>query len=714
MSKWQVAPPLHQHRTPHPRIEFHRVHASCIPQKNTTPPRAEPATLHILWYNQTRKYAGVRDHMGRKKILMDRRNFLKCSTAGAAALVGTTMGAAEELANDAAARNATAPVPSILPRAEVGGAVGSSVPDLDVATCDHPGSDFIVDAFKAVGFEYLCSNPGNSFRSLHESFINYGANKNPEFITCCHEEAAVAMAHGYFKIEGKPLLVCLHGTVGVQHASMAIYDAFCDRVPVVVVLGNFLDAQTRLNLVNWTHSAQDPAALIRDFVKWDDQPVTLQTFAESVMRAYKVAMTPPYMPVALVCDTDLQELPIPNDPSLLVPPVTLSRPPQGDSGSVEEAAKWLVSAENPVIVADRAARTPQGLALMQELAETLQAAVVDRKGRMNFPTRHPLNQTERAVATIDDADVILGLELTDFYGTVNAYRGNVYPRTSPITKPDVRLISINSNDLYLKSNYQDFERYQAENLAMAADAEATLPSLIEAIKKLITAERKQAYQDRGAKLAAAYRQTLQANRDQATYGWDASPISTARLCSEIWDQIRNEDWSLVSNCGFVSRWPLRLWSFDKYHQYIGGEGGYGVGYGAPASVGAALANRKHGRLTVSIQNDGDLMFSPGVLWTAAHHRIPLLIVMHNNRAYHQEVMEVQIMADMHERDITRAGIGTTLVDPPIDYAKLAQSMGVYGSGPISDPKDLAPALREAIAVVKGGEPALVNVLTQPR
>ncbi len=628
-------------------------------------------------------------------------------------MVGTTTGAAEELARDAAARNAAAPVPLILPRAEVGGAGGSPVPGLDIDTCDHPGSDFMVDAFKAVGFEYFCSNPGSSFRSLHESFINYGANKNPEFITCCHEEAAVAMAHGYFKIAAKPLLVGLHSTVGAQHASMAIYDAFCDRVPVVVVLGNYLDAQTRTSLVNWTHSAQDPAALIRDFVKWDDQPVTLQTFAESVMRAYKVAMTPPYMPVALVCDTDLQEFPIPNDPSLHIPPVTLSSPPQGDSGSVEEAARWLVSAENPVIVPDRAARTPQGLALMKELAETLQAAVVDRKGRMNFPTRHPLNQTERAAAVIGEADAILGLELTDFYGTVNSYRGNVYPRTSPITKPGVRLISINSNDLYLRSNYQDFERYQAENLAMAADAEATLPSLIEAIKRLITADRKQAYQDRGAKLAAAYRQTLQANRDQAVYGWDASPISTARLCSEIWDQIRNEDWSLVSSCQFVCQWPLRLWSFDKYHQFIGGAGGYGIGYGAPASVGAALANRKHGRLTVSIQNDGDLMFSPGVLWTAAHHRIPLLFVMHNNRAYHHEVMEVQKMADVHERGITRAYIGTTLVDPPIDYAKLAQSMGMYGSGPISDPKDLAPALREAIAVVKGGEPALVNVLTQP-
>lgn len=652
-----------------------------------------------------------------KKTSVDRRNFLKNATAGAAALAAVPVAAANAVAHPSAApRNAAAPLPPVSRRVETEAAAAAANPDPNMVriTVDHPGSDFMVDAFKAVGFEYLCSNPGNSFRSLHESFINYGANKNPEFITCCHEESAVGMAHGYFKIEGKPLLVCVHGTVGVQHASMAIYDAYCDRVPMVVVLGNFGDAQTRASFVNWTHSAQDPAAMIRDFVKWDDQPATLQDFAESVMRAYRVAMTPPYMPVALVCNTDLQEFPIPNDPSLRIPAVTIDRPPQADSGSVEQAAKWLVAAENPVIVADRAARTPGGLALMIELAEALQAAVVDRNGRMNFPTRHPLNQTENGGAVIGEADVILGLELTDFYGVVNAYYGDVFPRTRSLTKPGVKLISINSNDLYLKSNYQDFERYQAVDLAMAADAEATLPLLIEAVKKLTTADRKRAYQDRGAKLAAAHQRTLAQNRDLAANGWDASPISTARLSAEIWNQVRNEDWSLVSNCQFVSRWPLRLWNFDKYYHYIGGEGGYGVGYGAPASVGAALANRKYGRLTVSIQNDGDLMFAPGVLWTAVHSRIPLLIVMHNNRAYHQEVMEVQRMADVHERGITRAGIGTTLVDPPIDYGKLAQSMGMHGSAPISDPKDLAPALQEAIAVVKSGEPALVNVLTQPR
>jgi acetolactate synthase I/II/III large subunit len=648
-----------------------------------------------------------------KKTSVDRRDFLKNATVGAAALVASPLaGNAKEAPQaqpSAESRNATAPLAPASKNPEA-----ATIANLDIQIVERPGSDFMVDVIKSLGFEYMCANPGNTFRSLHESLINYGGNQSPEFITCCHEESAVAMGHGYAKIEGKPLLVCVHGTVGLQHAAMAIYDAYCDRVPVVVMLGNFADAAARFGFVDWVHSAQDPAAIIREFVKWDDQPVSLAHFAESTVRAYKIALTPPTMPVALVADHELQERPIAEGSDLVVPRLTMTSPPAGDSGAVAEAARLLVAAENPVLVLDRSARTPAGLALTIELAETLQAAVIDRNNRMNFPTRHPLNQTERGGAAIAGADAIAGLELTDFWGTVHRVRGQVYRTGEVVTKPGTKLVSITANDLYMKSNYQEVQRYQPLDLAIAADAEATLPSLIEAVKRQLTDDRKRMFADRGAKLARTHEQAMQQGREAAASGWDASPISTARMSAELWAQLKEEDWSLVSNCQFVNRWPLRLWNFDKHYQYIGAEGGYGVGYGAPASIGAALANRKHGRLTVSIQNDGDMMFAPGVLWTAAHHRIPILIVMHNNRAYHQEVMEVQRMASQHNRGITRGAIGSTLTDPPIDYSKLAASMGVFGQGPVSDPKDLAPAIRRAIEVVKHGEPALIDVLTQPR
>ena len=636
-----------------------------------------------------------------RKFSAGRRKFLK----GAAVAGAATLAAPGETALARPAARATAPLQD--PHAETG-----TPPEVDVLTTDHCGSDFMVDVIKSLDIEYFCANPGSSFRALHESIINYGGNQKPEFITCCHEESSVAMAHAYSKIEGKPIGVMAHGTVGLQHAAMGIYNAYCDRVPIFIVVGNSLDATQRRPGVEWEHSVQDAASIVRDFVKWDDTPISLGHFAESAARAYKIAMTPPMEPVLLVADSDLQERPLSEKDKLRVQKATRTSPPQGDSGAVAEAAKLLVAAQNPVIVADRAARTAAGMKYLMELAETLQAPVLDQGGRMNFPTRHKLNLSGRGRPLIAEADVILGLELTDFWGTVNSYRDQLERTSRRITKPGTKLISITAGDLYIKSNYQDFERYPEIDIAMAADAEATLPALTEAVKRLITPDRKNAFQARGAKLAAAHDAAAEQARKEAAYGWDASPITTARMSAEVWAQIKNEDWSLVSNG--ASGWPQRLWNFDKYYQHIGGSGGAGVGYGAPASVGGALANRKYGRLSVSIQNDGDLMYAPGVLWTASHHRIPLLSVMHNNRAYHQEVMHLQRMGNRHNRGIDHAYIGTTIEDPNIDYAKLAQSMSWYAEGPITDPKDLGPAIKRALAAVKRGEPALVDVVSQPR
>ena len=635
---------------------------------------------------------------------VNRRDFLK-NAAGAAALA-TAPKVAEAQPTPASRRVS---VPPMSPAAEVG-----KPPALEVLTTDRTGSDFMVDVIKSLAIEYICANPGSSFRGLHESVINYGGNKNPEFITCCHEESAVAMGHGYAKIEGKPLAVFAHGTVGIQHAAMAIYNAYCDRVPVYIIAGNIVDATKRINAVEWAHSVQDAAAMVRDYLKWDDLPLSLPHFAESAVRAYKIAMTPPMLPVLLVADGELQENPIPDGVPLRVPKLALAAPPQGDSGAVAEAARLLVAAENPVIIADRAARTPVGLARLIELAETLQAPVIDQTGRMNFPSRHPLNQTQRGRELVCNADVILGLECSDFWGALNSFRDQINRNSLPLTKPGVKLINTTTADLFSKSNYQDFQRFPQVDLDIAADAEATLPSFTDAIRRQLTPDRKRVLQERGAQFAVARQESLQQAREDAAYAWDASPISTARLCAELWAAIRNEDWSLVSVTTFLNRWPQCLWSFDKHHQYIGGSGGYGIGYGAPAAVGAALANRKYGRLSVNIQCDGDLMYAPGILWTAAHHRIPLLSVMHNNRAYHQEVMQVQIMANRHSRGVDRAGIGTTMDDPAIDFAKLAQGLGVHAEGPITDPKDLGSAIRRALDVVKRGEPALIDAHTQGR
>jgi len=650
-----------------------------------------------------------------KKLSVDRRDFLKHAAVTTAAAMIPDRVVAGAQAPSAPPPQGQRPAPAQTAAPAASREVDPSG-HVEVLTTDRPGGDFMVDVIKTLDIEYIASNPGSSFRGLHESIINYGGNRMPEFLTCCHEESSVAMAHGYFKAEGKPMAVLCHGTVGIQHASMAIYNAYCDRVPIYMLAGNTLDATQRRPGVEWSHSVQDGAAMVRDYIKWDDQPVSLPHFAESAVRAYKIAMTPPMMPVLVMVDGGLQEDPIPHEVGsrLRVPRLTVATPPQGDSGAVAEAARLLVNAQNPLIEADRAARTPAGLARLVELAEALQAPVVDQGGRMNFPTRHPLNHTATGRQLVGNADVILGLELTDFWGTVDAVRDQVVRTSRSLVKPGTKLVSITALDLFTKGNYQDFQRYPEVDVAMAADAEATLPALIEACKRLITADRKRAFGERGSRLAEASAAALERARTEATYAWNATPISTARLTAELWAQIKHEDWALVSESGNSSSWAKRLWSFDKYYQFLGDSGGAGVGYGAPAAVGAALANKKHGRLSVNIQGDGDFLYAPGVWWTAAHHRIPLLTVMHNNRAYHQEVMHLQRMGNRHNRGVTNAHIGTTIDNPNVDFAKIAQGMGVHAQGPITNPSELGPAIRRALDVVKRGEPSLVDVVTQPR
>jgi len=624
---------------------------------------------------------------------VDRRHFLK-TAAASAALVASKPGTARAQQPAPAPRNASAPIlarPAPAPAAVVDEAV----------TIDRPGSDFMVDVIKSLGFEHMFGVPANTYMSLQESIVNYGRNKDPEFILATNEDLAAAMAHGYAKVAGKPALIGCHGTVGAQHATMGVYDAFCDRVPMVMILGNIFDAAKRgTGKVAWVHSAQDAAALVRDMTKWDDAPHSLPHFAESMVRAYKIAMTPPMMPVALVLDVDLQEEEVPKGANLHIPKLGTMVPPAADSGAVAELAKLLVAAEHPVIVVDRVARTPEAIKHLVELAETLQAAVIDRKGRMNFPTRHPLEQT-RSRMGLADADVVLGIEVIDFAGVRSQRQGS-------------KRISITANDLFSRSNYTDYLKFAEVDLAIPADGEATLPPLVEAVKRLITDDRRRFFQDRGAKLAAAHKEVFDRYPQQAVVGWNDSPISTARVTAELWPLIKNEDWSLVADLSFFQDWPLKLWNFDKHYQFIGGPGGYGIGYGAPAAVGAAVANKKYGRISINIQQDGDLMMGPGSLWTAANHHLPLLTVMHNNQGFHNECMEAQRLALRRGRDATRANIGNRLIEPVIDYAKMAESMGMHGEGPINDPKDLGPALKRAMEVVKRGEPALVDTRTQPR
>ena len=530
------------------------------------------------------------------------------------------------------------------------------------------------------------------------------------------------MAHGYFKVAGKPQLVLCHGVVGLMHGTMSIYNAWVDRVPVIVMGGTDLDAANRPPGVPTIHSGQDINALVRDFTKWDDTPVSLAHFAQSFVRAYKYAMTPPYEPVMLALDAELQETSIQERERnrLVIPKYTAPSPPQADVAALRETARLLVNAERPVIVADRVARTPEGMKHLVELAELVQAPVVNMRGRMNFPGSHHLSQPPGQLYA--QADLILGLEVGDFWNVVNSFTDNADNEGLGLqrrrAKADAKLITINSVELNQKSNYQDFQRFQPVDINMVGDAEASLPSLIEAVKSAITADRKAAYEKRGAEFKKAKIAAEERAMQAAAVGWDATPITTARLSAELWNAVKDQDWALVGASNGTSGWPERFFKIDRHYQWIGGSGGAGQGYGMPAAVGAAHAHKALGRLAVAIVGDGDSMYAPGALWTAARHQIPLIAVIHDNRGYHQEVMHVQRLSNRRNRVANNGKdfgpIGTRIENPNIDYAMLAKSMGVQAFGPITDPKDLGPTLKKAVQVAKAGEPVVVDPIMQPR
>ena len=408
-------------------------------------------------------------------------------------------------------------------------------------------------------------------------------------------------------------------------------------------------------------------------------------------------------PTLLVIDSELQEERLDPDDRPPIPRLVQPSPPAGDANAVREAARWLATAERPLIRSGKLGRTEAGWNLLQELADLLQAPVdVGTYGSwQDFPSWHPLYGNG---GPNYQPDVVLGLELNDLTAEVNSVR----PREG-------RVISICAEYLFQGTNIHDYGNYADIDLAIAADGEATLPLLLDELRSALTRGDRNRIQARGEFVRQAHAQRRDAELEEARHGWNSSPISIPRMVSELGRQIRDDDWAIVSGHQFTGNWQRRLLNHDRHYRYNGDCGGFGIGYDTPASVGGALAHKSEGRIPIGIVGDGDFNFvGAGAMWTAAHHQIPWLTVIHNNRAYHAEVMLVQRTASRRGRGAERNHIGNVIADPAPDYARIASGYGVYAEGPIEDPNDLSGAFARALERVRAGEPALVDVISQPR
>ncbi|MDP2729431.1 MAG: thiamine pyrophosphate-binding protein [Dehalococcoidales bacterium] len=569
------------------------------------------------------------------------------------------------------------------------------------------GSDIMADMLRLLDIDYAAMLPGSTFRGLHDSVVNYLGNNKPEMILCAHEGIAIDVAAGYAMVTGKPMAAMVHNVVGLLNAANDIYNAWLAKVPMLVIGGTGpMDIEKRRSGIDWIHTALVQGNVVRDYVKWDDQPSSIAGVIDSFIRAYQIATTDPQGPVYICLDAGLQEGLLNDEielPSMKRYPNPLS--PQADGATIERVARLLVEAANPVVITDRLAGRPGVVASLAALAELLALPVIVRGG--NFPNIHPLNLCGAEEELLKEADVVLALDVNDLNPILTSVAYDTRQSTSIIPE-GCQVVHFTPQHLATRSWSHAYGKLVAVDLPITADIALALPLLTTACSGLLTEKRHAELRKRFDNLKARHEALRKQWQTMAENERNKSPIAIPWLAKQVWEEIKGENFALVGN---FRGWSDRLWDSEKPYPTIGG---IGLGSGPGVSLGAALAYQPEGRLCIDFQPDGDFLFTPAALWTAAHHQIPLLVIMNNNRTYYNSERHQGIVAETRGRPVENRGIGTRIEGPPVDYAALARSFGLHGVGPIDKPDDLRPALAEAIRVVKDKKQlALVDVVTEP-
>lgn len=557
-------------------------------------------------------------------------------------------------------------------------------------------SDAIVDLLRHLGCRYLPLNPGSSFRGLHDSIVNHGNNEAPEAILCTHEEIAVSIAHAYAKATGEVGFAAVHDLVGLMHASMAVYDAWCDRTPLVVLGGGGPADPSERRPIDWFHSANTQSQLVGPFVKWASDPAYPQETVDAIARAHFLAASAPAGPTYVTIDAAVQEQV--DEGTVLPQPGRADRPRfVAHPTEIDGAAERLAQATFPVVVAGGVGLDAASTPLLISLMETLVAAGRDERNLTALPTDHDLCFSGDDTI-LEDADLILAVDVHDVRWILDR------AKNSP------QVIDLSTRSLAVRS-WANADHVTGPNVSnLVSDPLAGLQDLDQAIKAKLRAD--PASTERSQRRAALQerRQRLEQERaDRLADRWDETPIATERLVAELYRAVEDLPWLLTLRN--TRSWPEGIWKFDRAGRFLGHSGGGGMGYGPGAMVGGALAARDRGELAVGIIGDGDLMFAPGAIWTAVHHQIPMLVVVNNNRTYLNDEHHQAQVARHRRRPVENAHIGTTIDQPGVDFATLARSQGAWATGPVTDPNDLASVFDQAVEKVQDGAVALVDVIT---
>jgi benzoylformate decarboxylase/acetolactate synthase-1/2/3 large subunit len=583
------------------------------------------------------------------------------------------------------------------------------------APYDKPvwGSDVMVDVLRRLDLPFIALNPGASFRGLHDSLVNYGGDEM-QMIECPHEKIAVGVAHGYAKATGKPMAVILHDLVGLLQGTMAIYYAYIDRVPVLVLGGSGPAAHERRRpIFDWIHSANVQGEAVRNYTKWDHEPRSLISLPDIISRAHRIATTAPEGPVYIALDAGLQEdrvetpVPVHDVARMALAPAPIGPEPT----ELRRLAEILCAAERPVMVLGYPGRDHDSFDHLVTLAELVGIGVIDTRWRLNFPNRHPLAVTDTDV--IEDSDCVLFVDVKDMVKSTQ-YTDGVARRSVSRLRPGCRVLDLGFGDIGISSWSEDYSQLIPTDCRVVADSSVALPLLVEECRRLLAEEA-----PARADTRQGWRDDLRTRHDALFTTWaerarakaDEVPVSTAKLAAAVWEVVQEHDWVLTA--GTASEWAHRLWDFDKPYRHPGRQLGTATQIGI--SLGVALAHKGTGRLVVDLQPDGDLMFDVGALWVASRYELPLLVVMFNNRAYYNDWEHQEAIAAQRGTPVDRARIGMAIDDPAPDFAAIARGFGWYAAGPVVDPSQVTAEVRKAAEhVLRTGRPALVDVVCQPR
>ena len=570
-------------------------------------------------------------------------------------------------------------------------------------------SDYVIGLLKGLGVEYIAVNPGASVKALLDSttYLKYEA---PKIILCLHEEIAVGVAHGYSKAKGKPMAVLLHDVVGLLNASMAIFNAWCDNSPLMVVGGTGpLRVEKRRPWIDWVHTAISQGKFVEDFVKWYDQPTSLEGCVLSLIRGYRVAMSDPKGPVYVCLSQDLQEERLGDR---FVPNLALFSPPELGALDVEVASKVedeLLRADFPVIVSDFVGRNKNAFYELPKLAEASGAALVDLYGRLNFPNNHPLDLTGSSI--LSEADTILALDVKDLYGALSkaSHYGNVSGR---VTRKECKIFHVTAYEPQSRGNIADYQRLQEVHFTAIADTAKVIRQLVKGIQEKVSNDNvcKERIEARKLRIKERHEQLRRDWLEEALSDVRGGRFTPPSLAYTIWDVIKGENWVIgAGSLGGRPGWERRLWVMDRPYRYFGHSWGGGLGYNLPAAIGVALAVKEEGRIILDFQPDGDLLYVASALWTAAKLKLPLLVILLDNQGYRHSWQHALEVAKRRGRDLRGAEQYSYIVDPAVNYVKLAEAYGVMAFGPFEDLEGFKDSLKGTIKEVKKNRPVLLHV-----